>query len=579
MKMIIRNLFIYSFVLLVYFIPNSNLFGQSSLDYHWYINANGGITQMYGDISNESNPIGKLNDETEFGYGVRLGKFISPVFYGHFQFLNARFKGFNESSDLQFNTDLMEFQLGTTINLINLFGENRSRRVNLYGLLGVSALSFRSQASKISTGEIVNEFGFADNGTGEKASREMGFAIPMGIGVDFKLSDRWYINLETGFRASLTDRLDAQEKGSANDPYYYSSLGLSYNFKVRKKKELKQIPAEPPEDPFANTYIDLLYFFPQELSSMDEFTMKCKIYKGAIQGKGELTQILPIGFTVVDTSIANARVEFKNYTLSLYWDELPTDSIFEISYTVQLDKIYGTLPMVSILYLDTLEKEYRFKADIFIKRKIVAEPIVVEEEAIEEEEMKSPSERVEFRIQVRASYKQKISIDSLTNSLNIDRVIKEEKVGNWYKYSIGSFKTYEEARTFRRALVKKRLLKDAFIIAYFDDERLNALSELKEIAPETLPGGKATKYEENGTCYRVQILAVMQKRVSPAVLKDMYQIEEEVNEEIYHNWRKYTVGSCRSKSKALKLRLELIEKGIEGAFIVAYKNGERAKLD
>jgi len=292
-----------------------------------------------------------------------------------------------------------------------------------------------------------------------------------------------------------------------------------------------------------------------------------------------LTQILPIGFTVTDTSIANARVEFKNYTLSLYWDELPADSIFEISYTVQLDKIYGTLPMVSILYLDTLEKEYRFKTDIFIKRKIIAEPIVVEEEAIEEEEMKSPSERVDFRIQVRASYKQKISVDSLEKSLHIDREIKEEKVGNWYKYSIGSFKTYEEARTFRRALVKKRLLKDAFIIAYFDDERLNTLSELKEIAPETLPGGKTTKYKENGACYRVQILALMHKRVSPAVLKDMYQIEEEVNEETYHNWRKYTVGSCKSKSKALKLRLELIEKGIEGAFIVAYKNGERAKLD
>jgi hypothetical protein len=171
-----------------------------------------------------------------------------------------------------------------------------------------------------------------------------------------------------------------------------------------------------------------------------------------------------------------------------------------------------------------------------------------------------------------------MSTDSLARVLNLDMDVKEEFINNWYKYSIGSFKTYQEARVFRKDLVKRKLLKGAFIIAYFDDQRLNTLSELKEIAPETLPGG-STKYAENGVCYRVQILALKQKRVSPAVLQDMYQIEEEINEETYHNWRKYTVGKCRSKSKALQLRLELIEKGIDGAFIVAYKNGERATLD
>lgn len=534
---------------------------------------------MYGDLSTSSDPFGKLQDETDFGYGVRLGKFISPVFSAHFQFLNANFKGLKESADLQFSSEVMEMQLGTTINVFNLFGKNKNRTVNLYGLLGVSTISFRSQASKISTGEIVDGYGYEDRGTGSKTSRESGFAFPMGLGLDFRLSPRLYLNLETGYRATLSDQLDGQVKGSANDMYYYTSLGLSYNFVSRKEKQPMPPPEVPAEDLLANTYVDLLYYFPPELESMEEFTMRCKIYKGAVQGKGELTQILPIGFAVTDTAIAGARVEFKNYTLSLYWDELPKDSIFEVTYNVQLDKIYGTLPMVSILYLDTLKKEYRYKTDVFIKRKIIAEPIVVEEPVIEQEEMKSPSERVEFRIQIRAAYKRRISVDSLARILKIDSTIREERVNNWYKYSIGSFKTYQDARAYRKELVKRRLLNDAFIIAYFDNERLNTLSELKEIAPETLPGGKTTKYEENGVCYRVQILALMHKRVSPAVLQDMYQIEEEVNEEVYHNWRKYTVGACRSKDKALKMRLDLIEKGVEGAFIVAYKNGERAKLD
>lgn len=577
MDMIIRKFLLLNLVVFFFALGNNMSLGQSSMDYQWYINANVGLTQLYGDLYTESDPIGKLDQETDIGYGFRVGKLISPVFFGHFQFVNARLKGLKESSDLQFTTELMEFQLGTTVNFLNLFGKNKNRIVTLYGLLGISYIPFRSQTSLISTGEIVSGFGYEDNGTGEKTSPETTMAIPFGLGVDFKLAERWYVNLEVGMRSTFTDKLDGQEKGSANDPYYYASLGLSYNFKKRKGEEPPP-SAEPAIDLLSDTYVDLLYYFPEEIISMDEFTMRCKVYKGAIQGKGELTQILPIGFMVTDTAIADARVEFKNYTLSLYWEELPKDSIFEISYNVKLDKIYGTLPMVSILYLDTLKKEYRYKTDVFIKRKIVAEPIVVVEEVIEEEEMVSPSDRVEFRIQVRAAYKKRISTDSLARTLQLDVPVNEEKINNWYKYSIGSFKTYDEARAFRKGLVKKSLLKDAFIIAYFDNERLNSLSELKEVAPETLPGGK-TKYEENGECYRVQILALMHKKVNPAVLQDMYQIEEEVNEEVYHNWRKYTVGSCKSKAKALKLRLELIEKGIEGAFIVSYNNGERAKLD
>jgi hypothetical protein len=548
------------------------------MDYHWYLNANVGLTQMYGDLSTSSDPIGKLSNETDLGYGFRLGKFISPVFSAHFQFLNARFKGLKEASDLQFTSEVLEMQLGTTINFINLFGENKNRTVNLYGLLGVSSLAFRSQASKISTGEIVDGYGYEDEGSGNKTSRQTSFAVPFGLGLDFRLAPRWYMNLETGYRMTLTDQLDGQVKGTADDMYYYTSLGLSYNFGSRKSKEPPPPPPEPEKDLLANTYVDLLYFFPSEITSMDSFTMRCKIYKGALQGKAELTQILPIGFMVTDTAIAGAKVEFKNYTLSLYWDELPKDSIFEVTYNVQLDKIYGTLPMVSILYIDTLNKEYRYKTDIFIKRKIVAEPIVVEEPVIEEDEMQSPSDKVEFRIQIRAAYKQKISTDSLARLLSIENTIEEERINNWYKYSIGSFKTYDEARAYRKDLVKRRLLKDAFIIAYFDNQRLNTLSELKEVAPDALPGVQ-TKYTENGECWRVQILALMHKQVSPSVLREMYDIEEEVNEEVYHNWRKYTVGACKSKSRARKLRLELIEKGIEGAFIVEYTNGERAKIN
>ena len=61
----------------------------------------------------------------------------------------------------------------------------------------------------------------------------------------------------------------------------------------------------------------------------------------------------------------------------------------------------------------------------------------------------------------------------------------------------------------------------------------------------------------------------------PEILKDIYNIDEEVNEEVYNNWRKYTVGKFTSRKNAKKIQEEMINIGIIDAFIVVYKKGER----
>jgi len=574
---------LFIFIVICFLFFGKHTTAQSSLTNEWYLNLNAGISQMFGDLQTEDNHLSKLSDETDLGFGLRAGKYISPVFAGHLQISRLAFKGYKESNNIGFSTNMVEIQLGATANLTNLFFGEKERLLNIYGFSGVNGMFFRSEAYMLSTGEIVNDIGYTENGERSKSSPEFAISFPLGAGIDLKLSEKWFLNLESGLRLSTSDKLDAYEKGGHGDAYYYTSLGISYNFITGKPERIPEPPpeiAKKPVNPYENEIIDFKYYFPKNLNSLDEFKMKCRIVKGKIEGKAELTQILPIGFYVTDTLIGGARTEFKNYTLSLYWDEVPADSVFEITYNVKLDKIYGNLPMTSILYFEKTGKEHKFKTDVFIKRKIVAEPIAVIEEKPTEEEMKSPSEKVEFRIQLRASYKHKLSPDSLAKLFNIDKPINEEKIKSWYKYSVGSFKTYQEAREFRKELVSNQKIKGAFIIAYFDNQRLNTLSELKDVAPETLPGGQPPKlkFEETGKCYRIQILALKEKSVSPSVLKDMYQLEENVYEEVYHNFRKYTVGYCLTKQDALNLRLKLIQKGLDGAFVVSYKNGERSSF-
>lgn len=531
---------------------------------------------MYGDVQNENNHFSKLSDETGFGYGARLGKYIGPVFSVHLQFLKAEFVGQKDKDDLKFSSDLMEYQLGTTVNLINLFFKNKERRVNLYATTGVGAIFFRSEARRFN-GNLVSDYGYTKDSKRDKTTREYSYVIPVGAGLDIKLASRWYLNLESVLRFTFTDKLDAIESGSHNDAYYYTSMGISFNM---GKKKAKEIFASEPETveiieyPFANENVNLIYNIPRNLKSLDEFEMRCEIHKGKIDGAAELTQILPIGFEVLDTVIGGAKVEFKNYTLHLNWDELPEDSIFQISYRVKLDKIYGKLPLTSILFFENTNKDYRFKTNVSIER-YEPELVVTEPDPIEEEKVLPPA--VEFRVQVRAAYKAKIPLQRLANKYSLREEIKEDYIGNWYKYSIGSFDNFDEAKEYRKAIIGEHGVRDAFIVAFFEGKRLNDLSDLKDVAPDAYPF--KTKYKENGPCYRVQILALMKKSIIPAVIKDIYNIDEEVNEEVYHNWRKYTVGKCTSKEKAKILRQKLVDKGIIDAFIVIYMNGERVTFN
>ena len=185
---------------------------------------------------------------------------------------------------------------------------------------------------------------------------------------------------------------------------------------------------------------------------------------------------------------------------------------------------------------------------------------------------------VEFRVQVRASRRAIVPIRKLAGRFHITEKIKEDFVGNWYRYSVGSFLTYNEARDLRNKLIAENGVKDAFIVAFYKGKRLNKLSDLKELVPQTYPVTNTT-FDENGIIYRVQILAVKYNKIDVEVLISKYGVQGEIKEEVFHNWRKYTVGRFTSFNEAKELRAILIKRGISGAFVVIYRNGKRITIN
>lgn len=581
---------------LFFLISFQTLHGQSSYQHNWYINVNAGLAQAHCDIQEHENHISKLPNETDLAYGVRLAKYISPVFALHAQYIMGKNKGERRRRDAYFYNEFQNIGLGTTINLSNLiWGVNKKRGLHIYGAAGIGLNYFRSKTNYLSDGYYIAYFGYKQEGSElKKSDPETSLDIPVGIGMVINVSKSFQLNMETNLHFLDTDRFEAFVSGDRNDAYYYTSIGLTYNF--WKKKDKEEIPIDPiyvgiPDSILAkyDNMVNVDVIVPDTILSDSEIEVKCIINKADLSGKGELMQILPIGFNVTDTIFDGAsRYEFNNYTLHLYWDELPADSIFEFTYHVELDHIHGYLPMTSVLYLEQIDREYTYENNLYITKDIpveipmdtIPEIIPVDTNLYVKDTLQPVLPEVEYKVQIRAAYKAIIPLEHLASRYHITEPIREDFVGNWYRYSIGSFETYTEAREYRNIIIKDHGVYDAFIVAFKDGIRLNSLSELKEIPDLTMdePPLDNTIYEENGSYFRVQIMALQKNRIDPEDLARIYGIEEEISEEVYDDWRKYTIGAFKSITDAKAMKQKMIDKGIHDAFIIAYINGERFKI-
>ncbi len=62
--------------------------------------------------------------------------------------------------------------------------------------------------------------------------------LPVGIGVNYKVSDKFSIELEASSRFIASDKLDAKVSNS-DDKYWFFSIGVSYN--INSKEFLNDI--------------------------------------------------------------------------------------------------------------------------------------------------------------------------------------------------------------------------------------------------------------------------------------------------------------------------------------------------
>ena len=364
---------------------------------YWEVGINGGTSIFFGDIKeNPIIPLSSNNNEWRLGGGIMVGRQFSYVFGLRGQAMYGQLAGTKTSLNRYFEGDYIEFNLNTTIDLNNLFGRKRSDRlVSTYLLVGVGITNYNSTFYNLFTGTKIGYIGFGyGSGIG---GRTLEGIITGGVGVNFRINDRFIVNFETANRIMNSDNMDGWVNSFKYDVYNYTSLGLSYRFGKRKAKSVPETPVVAHQN---------VHEVPPVKTEPGKEKRPCTV---------EMQPVMPPATTN----------------------------------TVKTEKQYQPVTPVQ----QTQQQ---------VSKTYVATP--------------PPKPMLEYRVQIRAKYGQRIPVEWISRKYGLSQnEIREDKHNGYYIYTVGSYETYEQARTRRDQIRGRYGIGDAFVVAFKNGYRLDKL--------------------------------------------------------------------------------------------------------
>lgn len=309
------------------------------------------------------------------------------------------------------------------------------------------------------------------------------------------------------------------------------SSRIDPNLIVDIKEFQQMVPIQPPISLVAKN-VRCIRQVPSTIGASNEYHVNILVNKGSTEKFAKIEEEIPQGFKAEAVQTKDAIFTFKDQKVKFLWMNLPAEQRFVVSYKliptnkVDVKRLFlkGTFSFIvneATQVIDITQKEVDLSnldpknlegiiasipAPTFSSSASIdgqpssnsytetgedgGKAIEVKYQKIEDKKkvtskrvfdlksyMLEPEKGVYYRVQIAAGHKP-VDIKNYFKKYNIPLEIRTEEHEGWYKYSVGSFPAYREARDYRVNLWKTSSIGDAFVAAYNNGRRITVQEAL-----------------------------------------------------------------------------------------------------
>ena len=535
-----------------------------------------GLMSFIGDVGyrNITQPI-----KYRMGYNLFIQKSVTPFLDASVFFLGGRLYGNERDTSFSYNFQSTTYSggLGVVYNFNNIpFYSKRTKPpfISPYISAGFELISYDSKSdlkdinSKTyyywkdgSIRDLYEYDAFANSSvvlqrdyTYETSivKRSITVGIPIGGGINFRISNRMSMNLGTTLHLTLSDQIDNLKAGGS-DKFLFSSASLRYNFGVPSYASERDAP-----------YKDVNFAaIDQDDSDAD--------------GVPDLKDLCPNTPEGEKVDMNGCPPDDDGDAIPNYKDKEPnsTKGALVDEYGVEITEEYLARKIAEQDSLRSLEsvKNITYSPDDGTGTSGTS--------ALLPDSMNEQG--ITFKIQLGSFQKDGMPAELIEKFMTISDISSKTDNNGLSIYTTGSYGSKLAAESRKQELLKSGI-KEAFIVAFDKSGNSVDLKTIVENHGTTIGKSTYTPPDDSkspfstSSSYNIEFkvqLAAFSKKVAHSVFAGIDNVSEEP---AANGLTRYIAGSFDSYQKAAAYKDVVRKKGFDGAFVVAYKNAKRVVI-
>lgn len=220
-------------------------------------------------------------------------------------------------------------------------------------------------------------------------------------------------------------------------------------------------------------------------------TVYLKLEKGQLDEMAKFTENIPEGYTVKMKDAQGAVHTYKDGKLNIMWMDVPDNEEIIVSYELVPEHGQTGEPEITgefsyayegVTYNNEVgNADFYVPADTETQVAVTNANMLVTEKKIPVKDVEKTAnalvEGLVYRVQIAASH-QKVNPDTYFKRYNIYEPVYMHEHQGWQKYLVGSFESYKKASVHKKEVWSSTPIKDAFIAAYNDGDRITVQEAL-----------------------------------------------------------------------------------------------------